>query len=172
MLFLFSSTDFFCFLALFHSFCFVFGSSHHLKHLGESRLIFSLLGGRCLGFFFVLYFAGWLANSHVVVRIFRDSQIVPNVVSEVIYPRSTGASGEPCRSRNLACSSYGKLRYVRSSSAFPAIGWFVVDNETATNTMTTMMTGAGSTAANDATISKRARARHERAYFNIRKLFG
>ena len=67
-----------------------------------------------------------------IVRIFRDSLIVPNVFLEVIYPRSTGASVEPWGSRNLACSSYGKLRYLRSSSAFPAIGRFVVDNETAT----------------------------------------
>ena len=92
-----------------------------------------------------------------IVRIFRDSLIVPNVFLEVICPRSTGASVEPWGSRNLACSSYGKLRYLRSSSAFPVIGRFVVENETATNTTMTMITGADSAAAYGAMISKRAR---------------
>ena len=101
------------------------------------------------------------SQSHVrlrgSVRIFRDSRIVPNVVLEVIYPRSTGASLEPCGSRNLACSSYGKLRYLRSSSSFQAIRQFAVDNETATITTTATITGASSAAANDATISKQVR---------------
>ena len=86
-----------------------------------------------------------VSDASISMRIFRDSRIVPNVVSEVIYPRSTGVSVKPCGSQNLACSFYGKLRYVRSSSAFPTIGQFVVDRETATNTTTAMITGAGST---------------------------
>ena len=62
-----------------------------------------------------------------------DPQMVPQMVAEVVYPWSTSVSVEPCGSQNLACSSYDKLRYVRSSSAFPAIGRVVVDSETATN---------------------------------------
>ena len=104
------------------------------------------------------------------VRIFGDPQMVPQMVSEVIYPRSTSVLVEPCGSRNLACSNYGKLRYVRSSSAFPAIGRFVVDSETATNTTTMMITGAGSTAANGATISERARVRRRTRERNV--IFG
>ena len=102
-----------------------------------------------------------LKASHLctIVRIFGDPQMVPQIISEVIYPRSTSVLVEPCGSQNLACGSYVKLQYVRSSSAFPAIGQFVVDNETSTNTMTTMITGAGSMAANGTTISERARAR-------------
>ena len=109
----------------------------------------------------------------VIVRIFWDPQMVPKMVFGVIYPRSTIVSAVPCGSRNLACSSYSKLRYLRSSSAFPAIRRFVVDNKTAANTTTTIITGAGSTAANGETISKQARAATDaRADFDMWKLFG
>ena len=45
------------------------------------------------------------------VRIFIDPQMVPQMVSDVVYPRSTSVSGEPCGSRNLVCSSYGNDIY-------------------------------------------------------------
>lgn len=96
----------------------------------------------------------------------------PNGLRE-IYSRSTSVSVEPCGSRNLACGSYGKLLHSRSSSAFPAIRRFVVDNETATATTMTTTTGADSAAINYTMISNGARAvTGALADFNIRKLSG
>ena len=110
------------------------------------------------------------------VRIFGDPQIVPKIVSGVIYPWSTSVLMEPCESRILASGSYCKLQQLRSSSAFqvyPAIGQFAVDNETAATKTTTMITGADSAAFDGVTISKRARAAvGARADFNMWKLFG
>ena len=87
--------------------------------------------------------------------------MVPQMVSEVLYPEF---SMQLLRQVTI---------YLRSSSAFPAIGRFVIENETAMDTTMTMITGAGSAAAYGAMISKRARAATgARADFNIRKLFG
>ena len=116
------------------------------------------------------------ADMVLSVRIFRDPQMVPQMVSEVIYPRSTSVLVEPCGSQNLACGSYVKLQQLRSSSVFPVylvIKRFAVDNETSDTTIMTMITGAGSAAFDSVRISKRARAKiGARADFNIRKLFG
>ena len=83
------------------------------------------------------------------VRIFGDPQMVPQMASWVIYPQSTSASMEPCGSQILANCSYDKLQQLRSSSHFqvyPAIWRLAVDNETATTTTMTLITGADSAA--------------------------
>ena len=81
---------------------------------------------------------------------------------------------EPCGSRILACGSYNKLQQLRGSSVFPvylAVRRFAVDNKIAATT--TMLTGAGSAAANGAMISKQARAATgTQADFKTWKLFG
>ena len=110
------------------------------------------------------------------VRIFGDPQIIPQMVSEVIYPRSTSVLVEPCGSQNLVFGSYVRLQQLRSSSVFSvylAIGRFAVDNETAATTIITMITGVDSAAFDGVTISKRAHATTDaRADFNILKRFG
>ena len=109
------------------------------------------------------------------VRIFGDPQMVPQMVSEVIYPRSTSVLVEPCGSQNLACGSCVKLQQLRSSSVFPVylmIGRFAVDNETTATTIMTMIADVDSATFDGVTISKRAHATiGAQADLNIRKLF-
>ena len=71
------------------------------------------------------------SHSHLrgSVRIFGDPQMNPQMVSKLIYPRSTNVLVEPCGSQHLVCGSYVRLQQLRISSVFPvnlAIGLFAV----------------------------------------------